>query len=86
MLKSDLAEELRERQRLSGYISLVKINSLSDDEIIDSYITCSCCGEKQVDGSGLQTAIFMAKNSESFFNICDQMAYTMGKSRHDDKR
>lgn len=82
MKKSDLAEELRERQRLSGYLSLDIINALPDDEIIDSYITCSCCGEKQLNENALHTAIFMAKDSETFFNICDQLAISMGTSKH----
>jgi hypothetical protein len=49
MLKTNLANALRQRQYELGEVSRKLIDALSDDQIIDSYITCSCCGEKQVD-------------------------------------
>jgi hypothetical protein len=49
MNKHRLARWLRERQYTHGEISRSLIDAPSDDEIIDSYVTCSCCGEKQVE-------------------------------------
>jgi hypothetical protein len=54
MLKNQLADELRQRQYKYGKVERKLIAVLSDDQIIDSYITCSCCGEKQVsDDTGI---------------------------------
>jgi hypothetical protein len=48
MLKSSLAKELKRRQYNLGKAPSHIIRALSDDQIIDCYITCSCCGEKWV--------------------------------------
>jgi hypothetical protein len=49
------------------------IDTLSDDAIIDAYITCACCGAQYVTPQQLQVAIFMAKDAEGFCNVCDQL-------------
>jgi hypothetical protein len=74
MKKHQLAHELRQRQYALGEVERWMIDSLSDDEMIDSYITCSCCGEKQVNQRELATAIAKARSAEHFFRICDRMA------------
>ena len=74
MHKADLAHALRQRQHALGEVPGEMIESLSDDEIIDSYITCSCCGEKQVTHRQLRKAIFMAKDADGFFNVCEKLA------------
>ncbi|MCI0484994.1 MAG: hypothetical protein L0229_00060 [Blastocatellia bacterium] len=74
MQKHELAEQLRERQRKAKHVPVHLIDLLSDDAIIDSYITCSCCGEKQVDEQQLELAINSAKDSETFFEICDRFS------------
>ena len=74
MHKGDLAHALRQRQHALGEVPGEMIDTLSDDAIIDSYITCSCCGEKQVTRRQLRKAIFLAKDVDSFFHVCDQLA------------
>jgi hypothetical protein len=73
MRKADLARALRQRQRVLGRVSSETINTLSDDAVIDAYITCSCCGEEQVTQEQLRVAIFWAKNVDDFFNLCNQL-------------
>lgn len=72
MMQSRLAQELRERQYKLQQVPRAAIDMLSDDEMIGSYITCSHCGEKQVDEKQLEAAILQAKDADSFFAICDQ--------------
>ncbi len=71
MNKKVLAEELRERQIAFGEVSVEIIKSLSDDDIIDSYITCSDCGEKIVDQRTLKRIIFKSRDVNDFFRLCD---------------
>jgi hypothetical protein len=44
MDKHQLAQELRQRQYARGLVKKKYIDALSDNDIIDSYITCSGCG------------------------------------------
>jgi len=74
MLKVNLADELRQRQYKLGRVSKELIDALTDDQIIDSYITCFCCGEKQVDANQLPQIIADAENMEQFFMVCDTTA------------
>jgi hypothetical protein len=74
MDKHQLAQELRQRQYNKGLVPRRMIDALSDDDIIDSYITCSDCGEKQVEGQILENAIEAAHNSDQFFSLCDSFA------------
>ena len=74
MSRHQLASQLRRRQYAFGEVERELIDALSDDQIIDSYITCSCCGEKQVDGRNLETAIAKARSADHFFRICDHLA------------
>lgn len=42
----------------------------SDDDMIDSYITCACCGEKSVTSNAeLNRIILASKNVEEFINL-----------------
>jgi hypothetical protein len=74
MLKHKLAQQLRRRQYALGDVEREMIDALSDDQIIDCYITCSCCGKKQVEGHRLETAIARAKDAADFFRVCDRLA------------
>ncbi len=74
MLKANLAGELRQRQYKLGQVSKELVDSLTDDQIIDSYITCSCCGKKQVDEVQLPQIITVVKNADQFFAVCNAMA------------
>lgn len=71
MEKHQLAHELRQRQYDNGILDRSVIAALSDDEIIDCYITCSDCGEKQVPSSALGYVIELALNVNHFLDICD---------------
>jgi len=74
MRKADLAHALRQRQHALREVPGEMIDALSDDAIIDSYTTCSCCGEKQVTRRQLRKAIFLAKDADDFFNVCEKLA------------
>jgi len=74
MRKEDLAQQLRQRQIEYGKIDASIISSISDDEIIDSYITCSCCHEKQVSPEQLKTIIGNVEDVDGFFEACDVAA------------
>ena len=69
MEKSTLAEQLRTKQRELGFVDDLIINRLTDDDIIDAYITCSCCGVKQVDTTELEFSIDNADDADSFLEI-----------------
>ncbi len=73
MRQQDLAQELRERQYRQQRVARGLIDALTDEQIIDAYITCSHCGEKQVTEDQLQKAIAVATNSDNFFQICNQL-------------
>lgn len=74
MTKHQLVNELRQRQYEFGMVDRKIIDITPDDKIIDAYITCSCCGNKQVDGYGLEIAIQNANSSDQFLNICTKMS------------
>ena len=73
MQQADLAHALRQRQYAYGLVPPALIETIADEAIIESYITCSSCGEKQVTPQQLQVAIGLATDAESFFTICDQL-------------
>jgi hypothetical protein len=72
MLRSELAQQLRERQYQKKLVAQAQIDTLTDDQIIDAYITCSRCGEKQVADQQLPTLIARANNANHFLQLCDQ--------------
>jgi hypothetical protein len=69
-----LAQQLRQRQYNIGIVERHLIDSLSDDEIIDCYITCSCCGEKQVNEQNMEVASNMARDADHFLHLCNELA------------
>ena len=45
------------------------LERLSADETIDSYITCSCCGKKQVsDAAALNRIVAVSKSADDFLS------------------
>ena len=65
MNHSTLAKELRARQISVGLVEKNVINRISDKEIIDCYITCSCCDEKSVSSQEeLDKIVLSSKNAE----------------------
>jgi hypothetical protein len=82
MTIEQLAQELRERQYQYGAVPRELIDAVADIAIIDSYITCSCCGEKQVNEAQLHMAIQRAEDANHFFDLCDAMS-SLHKSHSD---
>ncbi|MGH2510468.1 MAG: hypothetical protein ACRDHZ_24090 [Ktedonobacteraceae bacterium] len=82
MEKHQLAQELRQRQYDKGLIARWMIDAVSDDDMIDSYITCPGCHEKQVDSQHLAAAIDLAQDANQFFDFCDEFASTHAKKTH----
>lgn len=74
MQKHDLADKLRQRQYEYGHVERAVVAALSDDEIIDSYITCSCCGEREVESAQLPSVIAAAHDVDCFFELCQQQS------------
>ena len=72
MQKRELANQLRQRQYKHGEIERTIIDALSDDQIIDCYITCSGCRHKQVEETQLQAVIEMASDVDHFFELCNE--------------
>lgn len=82
MDKHALAQELRQRQYNTGLVPCEMIDALSDDAIIDSYITCSDCQMRQVDSQHLAIAIDQAHDAQQFFQLCNEFADTHYKKTH----
>jgi hypothetical protein len=76
MEKHQLAQALRQRQYHLALIEKRIIDEISDDEIIESSITCSDCGEKQVTPQELTTAIKLSASADQFFDLCESIACT----------
>jgi hypothetical protein len=57
---------LRQRQYTGGLVKKKYIDALSDNDIIDSYITCSGYGAKFVPLDGLDLIIKRARSAEQF--------------------
>lgn len=74
MDKRLLAQQLRQRQYAHGHLPRYLIDGVSDEEMIDCYITCSCCGEKQVTPQQLEVAIAQARDAYHFLMLCDEQA------------
>lgn len=66
MDKHQLAQDLRKRQYAQGLVKKKYIDVLSDNDIIDSYITCSSCGAKFVPLDDLDLIIKQARSAEQF--------------------
>ncbi len=74
MEKQQLAQDLRQRQYAAGMVDRRLIDLISDDQMIDSYLICSCCGKKQVTDQEKEEALLLATNSQQFFDFCDAFA------------
>lgn len=67
MKTAELAMALRERlgNRFPEMREIAR--DLSDEQVIDSYITCPSCGHKELSGTALYATIANAKSAEHFF-------------------
>jgi len=72
--KAELAQQLRQRQYAYEMVTRDLIDAVTDDQIINSYITCSCCGTKEVDEKELVLAIAEATSAVDFFRLCKEKA------------
>ena len=69
MNKSTLALALRERLLAKKLVTKKLLDTVSDDDVIDSYITCSDCGAKSIKTKGeLNKAILESKDVEDFLD------------------
>lgn len=85
MTREQLGEELKRRQRAKvpgmkqfssadKRVILSTLERMTCDEIIDSYITCSCCGKKQItDDAMLSRVIAGAESADDFFDGVDRV-------------
>lgn len=78
MKKAVLADELRKLERNLGQEPEYIIESMSDDEIIDSYVSCADCGEKALSDQNLDDLISKCKDSDAFLTVLESI------SHHDD--
>jgi len=74
MEKKQLVEKLRERQLKLNLVSENIINSLNDDEIIDSYITCHNCKTKMLEGNDLDISIKVSKDVDDFLDKIEKFS------------
>jgi hypothetical protein len=77
MTKSELAAQLRQRQREKKILPpeiLAVMEQMGDDAIIDSYVTCAECGVKQAEGAELERIVAESHCAEDFFDRCNEAA------------
>jgi hypothetical protein len=74
MQKATLATALRQRQYAHGEVPRALIDAMSDDKMLWSYTTCSCCGTPTVTPEQLTLCIWQATDADHFFDLCDQCA------------
>ncbi len=67
MKKYELANQLRQRQH-NG--ETAAIDTLSDDEIINSYVTCPRCGTREIGEEELRRAVMYATDADRFIKAC----------------
>jgi len=84
MTQHDLATALRKRQRLFLRVGPHEftnnelqhmfrfINECSDEDMIDSYVTCAKCGAKSVAGPALDAVIAASKSDDHFLKLSGQ--------------
>jgi len=78
MKKSDLAFQLRERQKRfqsklsERMVSDKVVNALTDEKIIESYVKCCKCGEKSIKDGDLDGVIDSVSSAEEFLDYLDK--------------
>ena len=77
MTRNQLAARLRRRQLALRHVPAAMVAALSDDEILDAYVTCSGCGERLLGGAALEAAIATSDDADQFFRACE------ARTRHD---
>ena len=72
MTENLLAEQLKQRLIGKKLVKESDFANLNDHQIVESYIVCSCCGERQMDDFKLSKIVSIAVNAEDFINLLDQ--------------
>jgi hypothetical protein len=80
MTKVALAQQLRKRQHKVNKFSLRMLATVSDDDMIASYITCAGCGEVEIEGEELDRAIANASDANEFLQLLDHRDLLKGHS------
>jgi len=70
MRKKTLARVLRKKQHQLGEAPRELIDALSDDQILESYVTCSNCGAAPTT-TQIRIALSQATCMDHFFELCD---------------
>ena len=47
------------------------VDDVDDDDIVESYVSCSCCGELCITKDQLDQIISSAKDVDHYFFLCD---------------
>jgi hypothetical protein len=82
MTAAELASELRQRQYALARVEPYLIERLSDEEIIECYVTCSHCGARWVTSELLPRAIAQADDADDFLVYC---SFLSALHAHDDE-
>jgi len=71
MNKAQLIEDLRQRQRKAGYISIDILESVSDADVLDSYVRCAQCGWRGISDERLDKIIVQARDTQHFLDLAE---------------
>lgn len=75
MTLEKLAGELRRRLLSRGLVPAETLKSVPDLNVVESYVTCSCCGRKQLQGEALLAVVSEANSVDQFFDIADRSGH-----------
>jgi hypothetical protein len=68
MRSDELASQLRDRLRAKGLVPGMDLDAVPDEVIIESYVTCSGCGERLVSETALPGLIADARDVDDWFD------------------
>ena len=85
MEKNILAQQLKKRLLDKKLVSEEVLNALSDDQVIASYVTCSCCKVVMLDDEDLKISIKASKDAEDFLKITDEYSKAIHKKEEINK-
>ena len=71
MDRRELAAQLRDRLVRHTHLTDKEVVDISDTEVIDAYITCSCCGEKMITSVQLNEVIEKSHNASDFIYLTE---------------
>ncbi len=74
MRRAELAAGLRQRLRARDLVPDATLDATPDTSIIDSYVICSCCGQRQVSDALLADLIRQARTTDDWLALLDAEA------------